>query len=90
MEAKETRESYKGREQERNERINKMERQLVKIYEKLLELDTELEDAIQKYRLKDIDEEVERLNIRRKYLENICNNKYNNVEMQMKNFNEQE
>ena len=46
MEAKETRESYKGREQERNERINKMERQLVKIYEKLLELDTELEDAI--------------------------------------------
>ena len=88
MEAKEMRESYKEREQERNERINKMERQLVKIYEKLLKLDTELEDAIEKYRLKEIDEEVERLNIRRKYLENICNNKYNNVEMQMKNFNE--
>ena len=66
-----------------------MERQLVKIYEKLLELDTELKDAIEKYRLKEIDEEVERLNIRRKYLENICNNKYNNVEMQMKNFNEE-
>ena len=82
------RESYKEREQERNERINKMERQLVKIYEKLLKLDTELEDAIEKYRLKEIDEEVERLNIRRKYLENICNNKYNNVEMQMKNFKE--
>ena len=86
--AKEMRESYKEREQERNERINKMERQLVKIYEKLLKLDTELEDAIEKYRLKEIDEEVERLNIRRKYLENICNNKYNNVEMQMKNFKE--
>ena len=88
MEAKETRESYKGREQKREDRINKMERQLVKIYEKLLELDTELKDAIEKYRLKEIDEEVERLNNRRKYLENICNNKYNNVEMQMKNFNE--
>lgn len=86
--AKEMRESYKEREQERNERINKMEKQLVKIYEKLLKLDTELEDAIEKYRLKEIDEEVERLNNRRKYLENICNNKYNNVEMQMKNFNE--
>ena len=86
--AKEMRELYKERERERNERINKMERQLVKIYEKLLELDTKLEDAIEKYRLKEIDEEVERLNIRRKYLENICNNKYNNVEMQMKNFNE--
>ena len=86
--AKEMRELYKEREQEWNERINKMERQLVKIYEKLLELDTKLEDAIEKYRLKEIDEEVERLNNRRKYLENICNNKYNNVEMQMKNFDE--
>ena len=37
MEAKEMRESYKEREQERNERINKMERQLVKIYEKYSE-----------------------------------------------------
>ena len=50
--AKEMRELYKERERERNERINKMERQLVKIYEKLLELDTKLEDAIEKYRLK--------------------------------------
>lgn len=70
----EMRKTYREREQTREDRINKMERQLEKIYRKLLSIEADLNEAENNKRIKEIEVKIDTLNDQKKHLE--YENKY--------------
>lgn len=86
----EMRKTYKEREQEREYRINKMGRQLVKIYDRLLSIDMEIREIRKQNRIKEIEKETKELNAEKSYLENDINNMHMTVRDDMNWFNERE
>lgn len=86
--AEEMKKTFKEREQEREEKINKIERQLSKIYDRLLSIDIEVKEKERQIRLKDIKRESEKLNAEKSYLENESNSRYDTIQDNMNWFNE--
>ncbi len=86
--AEEMRKTYKEREQEREDRINKMERQLVKIYDKLLSIDVELKEIRRQSRLKELEKETKKLNDEKSYLERSSDMRYDRIQEEMDWFTE--
>lgn len=86
----EIRKIRREREQEQEERINKIERQLGRIYEKLLTLDIGVKEIRRQSRIKEIEKESEKLNVEKSYLENTSLNRYNSIQQEMNLFNENE
>lgn len=84
----EIRKTYKEREQEREYRINKMERQLGKIYDELLSLDIEAKEIKRQNRLKEIEKESKILNDEKRYLEIDSEHRYDRIQEKIKWFNE--
>lgn len=85
----EMRKTYKEREQEQDERINKMERQLSKIYEVILSIDIEVKEITRQKRLKEIEKESKKLNDEKKYLEYSSERRYDKISKEMNWFREQ-
>lgn len=79
----EIRKTYKEREQEREDRINKMEKQLARIYEKLLSIDIEVRETTRRSRLKEIEKEIKKLNDEKKYLEGSSDRRYDKIQDEM-------
>ena len=82
----EMRKTYKEREQEREYRINKMERQLSKIYDRLLSIDIEVKEMRRQNRLKEIEEKTEKLNYEKRHLENSSEHRYDRISEEMNCF----
>lgn len=88
MEQEEMRKTYREREQEREDRINKMERQLSRIYDKLLSIDIEVKEMGRQNRLKEIEKETKKLNDEKNYLHYSSDHRYDRVQDDMNFFNE--
>nr|DAF82998.1 MAG TPA: hypothetical protein [Bacteriophage sp.] len=84
----EIRKTYREREQEREERIRKLERQLTKIYDKLLSIDIEVKEIARQDKIKEIEIESKKLNREKSYLENSSEHRYDRVQEEMNFFNE--
>lgn len=84
----EIRKTYREREQEREERIRKLERQLTKIYDKLLSIDIEVKEIVRQDKIKEIEIESKKLNRKKSYLENSSEHRYDRVQEEMNFFNE--
>lgn len=85
----EIRKTYREREQEREERISKLERQLTKIYDKLLSIDIEVKEIVRQDRIKEIEKESKKLNSEKSYLENSSEHRYDRVQEEMNWFNKE-
>ena len=84
----EMRKTYKEREQEREDRINKTEKQLVKIYDKLLSIDVELKEIRRQSRLKEIEKEIKKINDEKSCLETDSDHRYDRIQEEMNWFME--
>ena len=89
MEQKEEMEkSCREKEEKIKEKTDKMERQLVRIYDKLLSIEVEVKEMRRQNRIKEVEKESKKLNDEKNYLENSSDHRYDRMQEEMNWFTE--